>query len=92
MPILCILPTMTALTIRNFDETLKRKLKIRAAEHGRSMEAEAASILERELTKPAAPKNIGKAVRDRLAKHGLDGIDLELPPRSSSRDQVSFDE
>jgi antitoxin FitA len=56
MPILDVLPTMTALTLRNFDETLKRRLKVRAAENGRSMEAEAVSILERELSKPAAPK------------------------------------
>lgn len=83
---------MTALTIRNFDETLKRKLKVRAAEHGRSMEAEIVSILERELSKPAAPKNIGKAIRDRLSKHGLAGIDLALPPRSSARKQMNFEE
>jgi plasmid stability protein len=30
--------TMARITIRNLDDTLKRRLRIRAAEHGRSME------------------------------------------------------
>jgi plasmid stability protein len=32
---------MASITIRNLDDTLKRSLRIRAAEHGRSMEEEA---------------------------------------------------
>ena len=35
----------STLTIRNLDEAVKRKLRIRAAQHGRSMEAEARVML-----------------------------------------------
>ena len=37
---------MATLTIRNFDDALKERLRIRAAEHGHSMEAEARRILQ----------------------------------------------
>ena len=35
----------TTLTIRNLEEPVKQKLRMRAASHGRSMEAEARDIL-----------------------------------------------
>ena len=47
---------MATLTVRNLDESLVRKLRIRAAEHGRSAEAEhreiLRSVLETEEVKP----------------------------------------
>ena len=39
----------TTLTIRNLDETVKQKLRLRAASHQRSMEAEAREILAAHL-------------------------------------------
>jgi len=36
---------MASITIRNLEVDLKRRLRIRAAEHGRSMEEEARDIL-----------------------------------------------
>ncbi len=39
----------TTLTIRNLDEEVKRKLRLRAASHQRSMEAEAREILAASL-------------------------------------------
>jgi len=36
---------MTKITIRNLDDEVKRKLQVRAAMNGRSMEAEALAIL-----------------------------------------------
>ena len=36
---------MATLTIRDFDEELKSALRVRAAQHGRSMEAEVREIL-----------------------------------------------
>jgi plasmid stability protein len=45
----------TTLTIRNLDESVKRKLRLRAASHQRSMEAEARDILAASLAgEPAA--------------------------------------
>jgi len=40
---------MATLTIRKLDESVKQKLRMAAARHGRSMEAEARSILARSL-------------------------------------------
>lgn len=37
----------TTLTIRNLEEAIKQKLRMQAASHGRSMEAEAREILTR---------------------------------------------
>lgn len=70
---------MASITIRNLDDSLKRQLRVRAAEHGRSMEEEAREILRLAIGKPAAPKNLGEAIHRRFA--ALGGVELELPPR-----------
>ncbi len=38
---------MASITIRNLDDDIKHLLRVRAAEHGRSMEEEARDILRR---------------------------------------------
>lgn len=66
---------MAQLLIRNLDETLKQRLRERAAVHGRSMESEARDIIEHALTEkqvPAAP--VGSQLRALFAPLG--GIDL----------------
>lgn len=40
---------VSTLTIRNLDDTVKQKLRVRAAQHGRSMEAEVRDILTRDV-------------------------------------------
>ena len=45
---------MASITVRNLEEGLKRRLRIRAAEHGGSMEEEARSILRTALGQIAA--------------------------------------
>jgi plasmid stability protein len=44
---------MSSITIRNLDPAVKERLRIRAAQHGRSMEAEARNILQSALEEPA---------------------------------------
>jgi plasmid stability protein len=44
----------TTLTIRNLEEPVKQKLRMQAASHGRSMEAEAREILTKAVTTPAS--------------------------------------
>jgi len=44
---------MTQLTIRGIDDRLKRALRVRAAENGRSMEAEMRQILRTALSVPS---------------------------------------
>jgi plasmid stability protein len=43
---------MSSITIRNLDPAVKERLRIRAAQHGHSMEAEARSILQSTLKEP----------------------------------------
>ena len=51
---------MASITVRNLDDGLKRRLRIRAAENGRSMEQEAREILKQALEDEAAPvRNLG---------------------------------
>jgi len=80
-----IIDCMASITIRRLPEITKRKLRIRAAEHGRSMEQEAREILQAELAKTTEPpKDIVKAIRDIFAPLG--GVDLEIPARGPIRD------
>lgn len=82
---------MAMLTIRNLDPSLKERLRVRAAQHGHSMEAEARDILRTSLTQPAQvpERNLYDRIRARFAPLG--GVDLDLPPREPARDPPRFD-
>ncbi len=76
---------MASITIRNLDETTKRKLKIRAAMNGRSMEQEAREILKSTLAQTAKKKaNLAERVRDIFAPLG--GVELERVPPGPVRE------
>jgi plasmid stability protein len=64
----------TTLTIRNLDETVKMKLRMRAARHQTSMEAEARAIITRATAEPEATTGplTADEMRERLA--GVCGI------------------
>lgn len=84
---------MATIVIRNLDEKVKRRLQVRAALNGRSMEAEARELLSALATSSsAAPKvGLGTAIHTRFA--ALGGVDLVIPPRQfSSRPLPKFDE
>jgi plasmid stability protein len=69
---------MATLTVRNLDDDLKTRLRVRAAQNGRSMEAEAREIVRASLmTQPRT--GLGTRIHNRFAGLGLD--ELELPPR-----------
>ena len=75
---------MASITIRNLEDDLKRRLRVRAAEHGRSMEEEAREILRRVMGENPPAKNLAAAIRARVAPLG--GVDLELPEREPMRE------
>ena len=80
-----IIEIMASITIRNLEETTKRKLKVRAAMHGHSMEQEAREILKGALSSaPKKPVNLADAIRRRFAPLG--GVELEPLPREPIRD------
>ncbi len=60
---------MGQLTVRKVDDDLIRRLKIRAAEHGRSAEAEHREILKQALLPQAAAEDFW-TLADRLRKEG----------------------
>lgn len=73
---------MAAVSIRGLDDGVRERLRVRAAEHGRSMEAEIRAILTDAVSPPTAPTGLAQAL---LARFGdLGGVDLELPTRSQS--------
>jgi antitoxin FitA len=77
---------MTAISIRNLDPEVKSRLRVRAAGHGRSMEAEIRAILS-EAVAGQRPGSFFDALRAISLEHG--GVDLDL--RRQQRRQRSVD-
>jgi plasmid stability protein len=82
---------MSSITIRNLDPAIKERLRVRAAERGHSMEAEARRILQSALKVPVRAPAPNLYERIRALVEPLGGIDLELPPREPGRDPPKFD-
>ncbi len=80
---------MASITIRNLDDDVKTRLRVRAADNGRSMEEEARLILRDAVGRRKPSRNLASAIRARIAPLG--GVDLELPPREPGREPPSFD-
>jgi plasmid stability protein len=80
------------LTIRNVDAVLKERLRIRAAQHGHSMEAELRDILMETLKEPELPSepHLYDRIRARFAPLG-GADDIELPPREPVGEPPRFD-
>jgi plasmid stability protein len=66
----------TTLTIRNLEAPVKQKLRMQAASHGQSMEAEAREILTRAVAIGAPANGKGRTAKDRMKKRvaSLQGI------------------
>ena len=72
---------MAAVTVRNLDDQVKERLRIRAAVHGRSMEAEIRTILEEAVSGPGDKDGLLATLLDRFGSIG--GVELDLPERSA---------
>lgn len=70
-----------ALSIRNLDDDVKERLRIRAASHGRSMESEVRAILAEAVSAPENTDGLFGAMLDRFGELG--GVELDLPPRGT---------
>ena len=80
---------MASLSIRNLDDTTKKRLRIRAAANGVSMEEEARTILRSTLTADPDPEeSFGSAIRRIFEPLG--GVELDLPPREPMREPPDF--
>ena len=81
---------MASITVRNLDEGLMRRLRMRAAKNGCSMEQEIRDILHTALDEDAMPtRNPGTAIHELFKPLG--GVELEIPPREPMREPPQFD-
>jgi antitoxin FitA len=71
---------MATLTIRGLNEDTKRRLRLSAANHGRSMEAEVRAILDEALPAGRSARGLGSRMHARFA--ALGGAELDIPARS----------
>ena len=79
------------MTIRNLDDEVKARLRVRAAQHGRSMEEEARSILKAALTSGAEPGTGAALLADiRALVEPFGGIELDVPRREPMREPPDF--
>lgn len=85
---------MAALTIRNVDDALKQSLRIRAAQHGVSMEEEARRILREALLRVSQPQALGQRLKQRFAgvADATPDVVFELPPRQMPRTPPNWDD
>lgn len=67
---------MAMLTVRNLPDDVHRALRVRAAQHGRSTEAEVRDILENAV-KPEARLRMGAALAELGRNAGLTNEDFE---------------
>lgn len=73
---------MAAVSTRNLDDDVKERLRVRAASHGRSMEAEIRAILVEAVTEPDDQPGMLVTLMQRFADLG--GVELDLPSRATS--------
>ena len=81
---------MASITIRNLDDAVKTRLRVRAAGNRRSMEEEVRLILREAVGREVIPeKGLGTAIHELFKPFG--GVELELPPREPMREPPRFD-
>jgi plasmid stability protein len=80
---------MATITIRNLDEDVKTRLRVRATANRRSMEEEVRIIL-RDAVKDGrtGPRDLAKFTHECFASLG--GVELELPPRGPMPEPPEF--
>ena len=79
---------MRAVTIRNLPEEIYRALKVRAAQNGRSTEAEIRDIL-RSAAQPPERIKLGSELAAIARKFG--SVDLEIERDKTPAEPVSFE-
>ncbi len=79
---------MPAVTIRNLPEAIHRALKVRAARHGRSTEAEIRDIIENAV-RPQERIRLGSALAAIGREFG--GVDLDIERDEAPAGTVSFE-
>lgn len=79
---------MTSVTVRNLPDETHRALRVLAATHGRSTEAEIRVILEN-AARPAGRIMLGSLLAE--IGRGVGGVDLEIERDRTPAEPVSFE-
>src|ERR1700722_413761 len=84
---------MPTLTIRNVDPEVQKRLRVRAAQNGRSMEAELRQIIEDVVATASKAEesgaNLAAAIHKLFAPYG--GVELDIPAREFGREPPDFE-
>jgi plasmid stability protein len=74
---------MASITIRNLPDDTKKRLRLRAAQNGRSLEAEARELLKAGVGHRPAKEETGADLFDQIRSgfEALGAVDLPLPVR-----------
>jgi plasmid stability protein len=70
------------LSVRDLDDDVKERLRVRAARNGRSMEAEIRAILAAAVSEPERSDGLFTELLDRFGELG--GVELDLPARATA--------
>lgn len=79
---------LSAMSIRNLDDRVRDRLRVRAARHGRSMEAEVRAILTDAVSEAGDAGGLFTAILDRFGELG--GVELDLPARAAQARAAEF--
>jgi antitoxin FitA len=79
---------VAAISVRNLDEGVRERLRMRAASNGRSMEAEIRDILSAAVSEPEPAADLFTTLLDRFGELG--GVDLSIPVRSTPARAADF--
>ena len=80
---------MASITIRNLDDDIRTRLRVRAASNGHSMEEEVRQILRKAVGRAKRSRDLTSIIRSYFGPEG--GVDLELPERDPAREPPSFE-
>jgi len=69
-----------AVSVRDLDESVRDRLRVRAARNGRSMEAEIRAILTAAVMPGASDPGLAQTLLSRFGENG--GAEIVLPARS----------
>lgn len=84
---------MANITVRNVEDDTKRRLRLRAARHGNSLEAELRLILrDAASAREEAPRrtNLYDAIRELVEPHG--GFEIPIPQRQPAARPIPFED
>lgn len=79
---------MAAISVRDLDDGVRERLRVRAAHNGHSMEAEIREILTTAVRDPRPQTDLFTTLLDRFG--ALGGVDLPAPTRASRARAADF--